>query len=515
MANKRIDMSKLRYILILFLQGRSKVKIAEATHLSRNTIKSYLKTFNTLKISLDELKKLSDKELEELFVSPSPKVLNPKSEQLFEYFKATEKRMKKPGMNQLKLWEQYIAEYTDGYKKSQFSELYRRWLVQTKPVFHHEHKAGDKLYIDFTGDKLCYIDQSSGELIYVEVFISTLGASQLTYVQACKSQQAEELIRACENSFHYYGGIPAAVVPDNLKSAVTKSSKYEPTINKLFEEFSEHYGFTVLPARAYRPRDKAHVENMVKIVYSEIFTKLQERNFYSLEELNKSIAMHLEELNNKNFKGRDYSRRMQFEEIERKELHSLPTTTFEFKKYQFKTVAKNGHILLSEDQHSYSVPYEYIGKKVKIAYTQAVVEIYYNYERLAIHSRSKSKYHYTTDPEHLASTHKFYSEWNPERFKKWGYHIHEDVGRFVDKLFLTKTHPEQAYKSCLGVLSLEKKYSKERLIKACQRALIFGVINYKIVQNILERKLDCFEEEESNTLFIPDHDNIRGSMYYK
>lgn len=515
MANKRIDMSKLKYILRLFFQGRNKLQISQNGGVSRNTLKSYLKILESLQLSAQDIEELSDKELEELFIKPSIKPLNIKAEALHELFIQNEKRMKKTGMTRSILWEEYIKADPTGYQKTQFNEYFNKWLMQQRPSMRIEHKAGDKMYVDFTGDKLKYIDKQSGEVIYVEVFVSILGASQLAYVEAVGSQQKEDFVSACESALHYYEGVPAALVPDNLKSAVKKSSKYEPTINETFSEFAEHYGFTVLPTRAYKPKDKAHVENMVKITYSQIFTRIQELELYSLEEINKEIRTALEDLNNKNFKGRDYSRRMQFEEIERKELRPLPALKFEFKKHLFKTIAKNGHVLLSEDHHSYSVPYQYIGKKVKIQYSRQTVEIYYNYERIAIHNRSKAAYHYTTEKDHMASSHKFVSDWNPERFMKWGHAIHEDVGIFIERILQNKSHPEQAYKSCVGVLSFEKKYNKERLIKACQRALSYGICNYKIIQTILEKKLDEFNEVDTKLLFMPEHENIRGSEYYK
>jgi transposase len=379
-----------------------------------------------------------------------------------------------------------------------------------------EHKVGDKLYIDFAGDKLHFTCPRSGQQQPVEVFVAILGASQLTYVEGVMSQQKEELIAVCENTLHYYQGVPAAIVPDNLKSAVTRSSKYEPTLNETFADFASHYGTTILPARAFRPRDKALVENAVRLIYSRIYVKVRAGRYHSLAELNAAIREALEVHNNTLLRGRNYSRRQQFEEIERAALMPLPALRYELKKQLFATVAKNGHVGLGPDKHYYSVPYRFIGKKVKLLYSGHTVEIYYNYERIALHRRSKSPYQYTTEKEHLASTHRFVSEWTPERFADWAGSIHEDVRLYVLKVLDRKQHPEQAYKSCVGILSFAKKVGHERLIKACQRALGYGAYNYKTIQKILELQLDQKDTpEETDQLSMPLHDNIRGGRYYQ
>jgi transposase len=335
-------------------------------------------------------------------------------------------------------------------------------------------------------------------------------------VKGVMSQQKEDLIAVCENTLHYYQGVPAAIVPDNLKSAVTRSSKYEPTLNETFADFASHYGTTVLPARAFRPRDKALVENAVRLIYSRIYVKVRAGCYYSLAELNVAIREALEVHNNALLRGRNYSRRQQFDEIEKAALMPLPALRYELKKQLFATVAKNGHVGLGPDKHYYSVPYRFIGKKVKLLYSGHTVEIYYNYERIALHRRSKSPYQYTTEKEHLASTHRFVSEWTPERFADWAASIHEDVRLYVLKVLDRKQHPEQAYKSCIGILSFAKKVGHERLIKACQRALGYGAYNYKTIQKILELQLDQKDTpEESDQLSMPLHDNIRGGQYYQ
>ena len=516
MPNNAINMIKIRQILRMHTQGYSKLQIAVQTSIARNTLKKYIKEFTSSKLTFDEISSLSDKDLEDLFVKPEDKPVNEKLQTLFNLFPAIDKELKKKGVTRLILWEEYKRNHPDGFGKSQFKHYYAQWKAQVNPTMRMEHKVGDKMYVDFAGDKLCIIDQQSGEIQPVEVFLAILGASQLTYVEAVMTQQKEDFIAACENAMYYCNGVPAAIVPDNLRSAVTKSSKYEPTINETFADFAEHYGTTILPARAYRPRDKALVENAVRIVYSRIYAKIRGTDYHSLEALNIAIRIALEEHNGAFLRGRSYSRRQQFDEIEKAALMPLPAIKYELKKYLYATVAKNGHAGLSVDKHYYSVPYRFIGKKVKLLYSRHSVEIYYNYERIALHTRTKSSYQYTTDKEHLASTHRFVSDWTPERFISWAQGIHEDVKLYILKVLERKQHPEQAYKSCVGILGFAKKVGNDRLIRACQRALGYGAYNYKTIQKILERELDLRgAPDETDQLRMPFHDNIRGENYYQ
>ncbi|WP_198666981.1 Mu transposase domain-containing protein [Taibaiella helva] len=301
-----------------------------------------------------------------------------------------------------------------------------------------------------------------------------------------------------------------------MKAAVTKTSRYEPTLNETFADFADHYGTTVLPARAFHPRDKALVEGAVKIMYTRIYAPLRKMVFHSLKELNEAIHRELEAHNNRLLQGRNYSRRQQFEEVERDALAPLPVLRYELKKQFYVTVMKNGHVCLGPDKHYYSVPYRFIGKKVKLLYSSSLVEVYYNYERIALHSRSKGPHHYTTDKEHMATTHQFVTEWTPERFLIWAASIHEDVRLYIQHIFDRKQHAEQAYKSCLGILSFARKVGDDRLITACKRGLNYGIYNYKTIQMILERNMDqCHDSLFADELPMPDHDNIRGEEYYQ
>ncbi len=515
MANQTILMSKIRQIFRLHSQGQSSRLISEQLSCSRNTVRKYTHRFTDNRLTYQDIERMSDHELEALF-SPeiAPPIKGTRLEQLQVLLPNIEKQLKRKGVTLELAWKQYKALYPDGYASAQFYRYYRAFVKCGNPVMHIEHKAGDKLYIDFAGEKLTIVDAQSGEIRQVEVFVAILGCSQLTYVEAVYSQKREDLIKACENALHYFGGVPAAVVPDNLKAAVTKSSKYEPSINEVFADFAEHYSTVVLPARAYRPKDKALVEGAVKLIYRSIYQTVGSGVYTSLDALNAAIGKAQEVHNTIPFKGRDYSRRQQFEEIERSTLRPLPVHRFEFKQQAMATVMKNGHVCLSADKHYYSVPYRFIGKKVKLLYTSACVEIYYHYERIAVHARQCRKYQYSTNQEHLASAHRFVSDWTPEKFIGQAGAISEDVAAYVAQVLEHKAHPEQAYKSCSGILSLARKVGNERLSNACKRAYDYGVYNYPIIVQILDKRLDRMEEDPAE-LPMPGHDNIRGSEYYE
>lgn len=516
MANKDIDMSKLRQILKLTASHHQGSRyIRDVTGVSRTTIRKYILQYRELKIPWDELSMLSDKDLHELFhtdpVLPDP----PEREKaLYALFPQIEKRLKQTGMTLQKLWKEYSDNNIDAFQSTGFYKHYRVWKGRSHPSMHMLHKAGDKMFVDFTGKKLEVIDVSTGEIKTVEVFVAILGASQLTYVQAVESQDITDFILCCENALHYFGGSPAAIVPDNLKSAVTKSSRFEPSLNQNFEAFAEHYGMVVLPARAYKPKDKSLVEGAVKIAYNKIFTNLYGQKFYALSELNETIMRHLENHNKAFFNGRTYSRMDQFTDLEQQTLQPLPPMRFEMRESVQVTVMKNGHVCLHRDKHYYSVPFIHVGKKVKIFFSKSIVDIYYKYELIASHQRIKSPHTYTTEATHMATYNNHLLDWNPQRFIEEAHKIHEDVGNYIALVISKKAHPEQAYKSCQGILSFAKRVGNERLINACRRAHLYGLFHYKIIESILQKNLDQYDIDEEIPE-MPAHDNIRGEEYYK
>jgi len=516
MANKTIHMTKVRQILRLHSEGSGSKEIHRLTGVSRNTVKRYIQQYTTEELTIPDVDLLSDYELDMRFAKLTDIRADPRLEHLQTLLPAMEKRLKRPNMTLTKIWEEYRTQYPQGYGHTQFYRYYRLYANQVKPVMHMEHKAGDKMYIDFAGKKLHLVDPHTGEVKDVEFFAAILGCSQLTYVQAIESQKKEDLIICCENALHYFGGVPQAIVPDNLKSAVTKSSKYEPHINESFAAFAEHYSAAVIPARAYRPKDKSLVEGIVKISYNRIYAEVEKHTYHSLSDLNDAIRVELESHNNKLFSRRNYSRRELFEEVEREALKPLPAFSFEQLECKSVTVMKNGHVSLALDKHYYSVPYIHIGRKVKLLYNSERVEIFYHYEPIATHVRDQRRYKYTTIIEHLASAHRYLSEWTPDKFIRDAAAIHDTVKDYIEAILETKAHPEQAYKSCAGILNLQRKVGKDRLINACKRALSYEVYNYPTVLQILEKNLDQVrEDEKEKSEEMPEHENIRGSSYYQ
>ncbi len=508
-------MKKVRLILRMYTEGVSKKTISEKSGCSRNTVKKYIRQFIAMGKSFEELNQLSNTSLEELFKSEAP-LPHDRLDTLRGYFPQMEKALKRKGVTREQLWKKYISKHPEGYRISQFKEHYNRWRKQSAGVMHIEHKAGDKMQVDYAGDRLEIVDLDTGELRQVDVFVAILGASQLTYVDASVSQKKEDFIQSCENALHYFGGVPQAIVTDNLKSAVIKSDRYEPTLNEAFRDFTLHYGLSALPAGPYKPRHKALVEGMVKIIYRVIYPVIRQQSYTNLEDLNRDLLIQVDKLNNQLMRGRPYSRRMLFEETEREALQPLPAYRFEIRHRKVATVMKNNHVSLGVDKHYYSVPYEYIGKKVKLFYNQDDVEIYYQYEKIASHKRDLRPFRYTTVSEHLASSHKYITDWTPERFIEQADKIGPSTHLYIQKVLEKPQHAEQAYRSCQGIINLAKRVGNKRLNSACARAEYFGEYSYKTIRTILERKLDFTDHSKDDDIkAIPLHNNIRGKRYYK
>ena len=313
-------MSKVKNVIRLYTEGVCKQSIGERTGLPRNTVRKYIRLFLASDQTPEAIEQMSDGDLEKMFLEMVPRHHiedDPKFKELETYFPTVEKALKIRGNTKEKLWGQYIQQHPEGYRLSQFKRYYLEWFKMHNPVLHIEHKAADKMYVDYAGEKLDVLDPEIEDLIKAEVFVAILGASQLTYVEACYSQRKEDFIRCCENALHYFGGTSKAIVTDNLKSAVTQSSRYEPTLNEAFQDFASHYSMAVLPAAPYKPKHKALVEGAVKILYRSIYTVVKGRAWSCMELLNTEIKEALEQYNNRLMKGRPYSRRMLYEEIER------------------------------------------------------------------------------------------------------------------------------------------------------------------------------------------------------
>ena len=513
MANKTISMSKVRQIIKLFCQSMGKKKIGERLGMSSHTVKLYIDHFHSLNTTKDELFKLTDFELNKLFHPPKDILFNERLNQLYDFFPVMEKQLRRRGMAVAIQYKEFKLLHPKCYGETSFYYYYNLWRKKVNPTMHIEHKVGDKMYVDFAGATLPYVDIETGEVKEAQVFVAILGWSQYAYVEAMQNQTIEEFIAACENALHYFKGVPLAIVPDNLKSAVIKASSYEPIVNENFKAFAEHYGIAILPARSRKPQDKAHVENMVKLSYKNIYTNLPENQFVSLKELNTQIQQHLAVLNDAALTGRECSRTDQWM-MELSSLHPLAESRYEMRKIKQVTVMKNGHIYLNEDQHYYSVPHELIGKKLKMQYSRSVVDLYLQYELVATHKRIRSPHNYTTDPSHMPPQHRYVTEWSPTFFLEKAKVIDPVVEYYISQVLAKKQHPEQAYKSCMGILSFGKRVGNIRLIKACKRAHEIGYYNYKMIEDILKKNLDKYDEDPESAS-MPEHDNIRGSNYYQ
>lgn len=410
-------------------------------------------------------------------------------------------------------FREFNALYPEGYGETAFYQYYNQWCKKVNPAMHMEHKVGDKMYVDFAGATLPYVAADTGEIKKAQVFVAILGWSQYAYVEAMQNQTIEEFIAACQNALCYFKGVPLAIVPDNLKSAVFKASKYEPILNENFKAFADHYGVAILPARSRKPQDKAHVENMVKLCYQNIYTHIPEKELMPLNELNKKIHQHLTQLNDALLTGKECSRTDQWM-MEQSSLNPLPEKRYEIRKIKQVTVTKFAHVYLTEDQHHYSVPYELIGKKLKMQYSGVEVSLYDKYELVATHKRIRSRHNYSTNPSHMPPQHLYVTEWSPPFFIEKAKAIDPVVEHYISQVLAKKQHPEQSYKSCMGILSFAKRVGNIRLIKACKRANDIGYYNYKIIEDILKNNLDKYDEDPEPSP-MPAHDNIRGGNYYQ
>jgi transposase len=520
MANKTICMLRLKQIFKLKSEGKSNREIARLLGIHRETVRSYINEAAALGLSVAVMSETDEKELYEWFGQPevSRGVSKGRSQKLYAMFPYIQKELGKTGVDRQVLFQEYKNVNPDGYSYNHFCREYRLWCVARDVAGVMEHKAGDKAFVDFAGKKLQITDRDTGEVKAVEVFVGILGFSQFTYVEATVSQKRDEFISVVENMLHYIGGVPAAIVPDNLKSAVYKANKYEPELNESFERFAFYYGTTILPTRSRKPKDKAPVEGAVKIVYRRIYALLRNKVFFSIEELNADIRELLIPYNNKTSKNASDTRANLLSFVEKNELRPLPADRYEMFRYAIATVYKTSYIMLQEDKHYYTVPCELIGKKIKIAYNSKTVEIYYRLKHVASHKRNLVRGGRTTNDAHLPANIQFVNELNFEKIISWASSVGPCTTEVITNIIDNRPHPDQARKSCMGILQMSKKVGKERLEKACQRAIYYNSYRYRVIKLILEKKLDMEPlqiELELEQYQIGDHENIRGNSYYK
>lgn len=519
MPNKTIDMFKIRQVLRLYADGKGTKLISNTTGVARNTVKKYLLQFAGLRLTIERADAMSDGQLAKAFLMEKPKTESSRAIDLEALLPELSARLKKRGVTKQMVYADYIRQCPEGYKHSAFLVRLNTYMGMSKPSMRVPHKAGDKLFIDFTGKHLQIVDGATGEVQQVEVFVAILGCSQLTYVTAVASQKKEDFIMACELALHFYGGVPEAIVPDNLKSAVKKAGRYESELNDSFAAFAAHYNTCVFPARVYKPKDKALVEGAVKIIYTTIFTRIDEKVYTSLALLNEDIYIYLDAHNNTLLTGCDYSRRQQFDALEKNVLKPLNKYPYDPMSAKMATVGKTGFVAV--DYRYYSVPYKFIGKKVKLMYNRTKVEAFSGHELIAVHVRCFGKDKYIQNEDHLASWHKYPSEWNPEKFIADANLIGEAVAAYIKKVLSRNEYPEKNYRACQGIINYKKRVGETRLINACKRAGSFNVYNFGIIERILKSKADFIPLEDDTIKSsgadnsMPLHDNIRGGDYYQ
>ncbi len=423
---------------------------------------------------------------------------------------------RKPGVTLELLHLEYLEQHPDGYRYTQFCEHYRAWLAKRQLTMRQEHRAGDKCFVDYSGARPHIVNPDSGERIDVELFVAVLGASNYTYAEATLTQQSQDWIASHTRALDFFGGVPAALVPDQLKSGVTQACRYEPGVQRTYEEMAAHYGTSVLPARPASPRDKAKakVEVAVQIVQRWILARLRSQIFFTLDALNERIAELLEDLNRRPMRVYGASRLELYERIDRPALRPLPTTRFVYGTWKKARVNIDYHIEI--ERHYYSVPYALVREEVEARITGMTLEVFHRGQRVASHVRSDKRGAHTTIAEHMPVQHQKHMEWTPSRIIHWASTIGVATSHLVEAILRERLHPEHGYRSCLGILRLAKRYGDARLEAASARALRVGARSYRHVDSILKNGLDRVPLVEELTNDSPlDHENVRGGGYYQ
>jgi transposase len=513
-------MRKIKEILRLKLDGGiSEREISRSCQISRSTVADYIRRAAAARLTWTEASELTESKLEErLFPNEhkpsSIKRPPPDCEHIYHELRT----YRKFNLTLSQLWLEYKEKHPDGYQYTQFCEHYWRWRGKLDYSMRQEHRGGEKLFIDYS-DGLSIVDMVTGEIILTQLFLAVWGASNYTYAEATLSQTLPDWIGAHRRAFEYFQRAPRVLVPDNLKSGVSRACKYEPDLNPTYSDMAEYYGCAVLPARPRKPRDKAKVETGVLIAHRWILAVLRHRTFYSLAELNTAVRDCLERLNARPLHQVKKSRRELFETIDRPYALSLPERPYEYAEWYKARVQLNYHIEV--DHHYYSVPFQLLHERLDIRLTATTVEAFHKGERVAAHVRSHTPGGYNTVPEHRPPGHRFYAEWNPARFIQWAGKTGEATARLVERILATRPYPEQGFKACLGIINLTRDYEPLRVEAAARRALKFNACSYRSMKAILTARLDQQPDNPGEKVKQPGlpgllpHQNIRGPEYYQ
>ena len=506
-------MRKIREVCRLrFEQKFSYAKIAKSVSVGETTVREYVERAKKADLSWPLPYDMDDLSLEKLLYRQKEQT---SSSRQIPDFPHIHRELKRKGMTLQLLWEEYQQTYPSGYGYSRFCDLYREWACKREVWMPQQHKAGEKVFIDYAGLTVPIFDEKKGEYFNAQIFVSTLGASNYTYVEASKTQKLEDWIISHRRMFTFYGGVPEVLVPDNLKSGVTSPHLYEPDCNPTYLEMAQHYGVAVIPARVRKPQDKGKVEQAVLDVERQILARIRNQKFFSLQELNQTIWQLLKDFNNRPFQKIPGCRFSHFMEIDKPVLKPLPATSYEFAYWEKQTVGHNYHI--DVQHHYYSVPYAHVKQIVEIRFNERIVEIFRKGKLIALHQRSFNPGKYTTNHSHRPIAHQHQADCTSEKMLQWAQQIGPHVMQWIQRVLTDDSlHIRQREKRCLGVLRLSKSYELERLDSACKRGLFFQAFTFKSIESMLKNNLDRQPiPEKAEKLTLPQqHGNIRGADYY-
>ena len=513
MPKERLTVRKIREILRLRWECQLSERIvARSCRISHSTVGDYVKRAETAGLKWPLSEDLSENQLYEL--------LFPRTEQLLPNaipmpdWEEVSGELRRKGVTLRLLWIEYLEKFPNGYSYSQFCQLYRDWSKKFKPTMRLNHKAGEKVFVDYTGQTMPVVDPKTGEIREAEIFVAVLGASSYTYAEAQWHQDLPNWIGGHVRAIKYFGGVPDIIVPDNLKAGVSHPSRYDPEINPTYQEMAEHYGVAVIPARVRKPRDKSKAEVGVQNVERWILARLRNRKFFSLFNLNKAMEKLLVELNDRKMEHLGKSRRELFELYDRPALKPLPDSPYEFAIWKKARINIDYHV--EYEGHYYSVPHHLYPGEVYIRANEKTVEIFLDRKQVALHPLSNARGRHSTLKEHMPTEHRFYNDWSKERFIQWAEKIGPETAKVVQKELDSRQHPEQAFRACLGILGFTRKYTAGRLESACHYALANEIHSYRGIKNILVNKFDQLvsSEDVPQPSLLSPHTNIRGKDYY-
>jgi len=515
MSRKKLSMRKISEVARLKASGLSVRQIARSCNIPRSTASDYLTRLDAAGLSWPLPPEMDEEQLDiRLFHRPDVRGLD--AARPLPDWPQIHKELRRKAVTLNLLWQEYRETYPDGYGYSQFCVLHRGWAQTLDVSMRQTHRAGEKLFVDYAGMTMPVVDPPTGETWAAEIFVAALGASQYLYAEATRTQQLQDWIGSHVRTFEYLGGVPEILVPDNLKSGVTKACRYEPDVNPTYTNMASYYGIAVIPARPKKPKDKAKVESGVQIVEREVLARLRDRTFFSLAELNRAIRELLVAVNERPFQKLDASRLELFQELDRPALKPLPSRRYEYSEFLKPTVNIDYHIEVLG--HYYSVPFALKGQKVEGLLTARMIEVLHRGKRVASHVRDDRKGRYTTDPSHMPKAHREHLEWSPSRIIHWAGTIGPHCAQVAEQIIKSREHPEQGYRACLGIMRLSKGYDGARVEAACHRALALDVCSYRSIKSMLQTGKDSEPLPGDGAALMTcmsHHQNVRGKDYYR